>query len=151
MEKSPDLERFQFLQKDYSQGFIADCGIEATTFQRGYLESRLKISNRHRQQDNYIHAGILAAMSDHTAGYAAYSLVAEEMRILTVEFKINFLQPAYGHTLICKSRIIREGGQILIGESEVFDQRRSEEVLVSKALVTLMAVHQSKIKPVPIS
>lgn len=151
MEKSPDLERLQFLKKDYSQGFIADCGIEATTYQRGYLESRLKISTRHRQQDNYIHAGILAAMSDHTAGYAAYSLVAEEMRILTVEFKINFLQPAYGHTLICKSRIIREGGQILIGESEVFDQRISEEVLVSKALVTLMAVHQSKIKPVPIS
>jgi len=65
------------------------------------------------------------------------------------EFKINFLQPAYGHTLICKSRIIQEGKQLLIGESEVFDQRSDKEVLAAKGLITLMAVPQSKIKPVP--
>ena len=151
MGKEPDRERFQFLKKDYSRGFIADLGVEAVKYERGYLESRLKVLNRHRQQDNYIHAGILTTMADHTAGYAAYSLIAEEMRILTIEFKINFLRPAYGHTLICKSRIIREGGQILIGESEVFDQRSDKEVLAAKGLITLMAVPQSKIKPVPIS
>jgi len=149
MGKEPDRERFQFLKKDYSRGFIAALGIEAGIYERGYLESRLKVLYQHRQQDNYIHAGILTTMADHTAGYAAYSLVAEGMRILTIEFKINFLQPAYGHTLVCKSRIIREGGQILIGESEVFDQRSDEEVLAAKGLITLMAVPQSKIKPVP--
>jgi acyl-coenzyme A thioesterase PaaI-like protein len=90
-------------------------------------------------------------MADHTAGYAAFSLVPEDHRILTIEFKINFLQPAYGKTLICKSRILREGGQILVGESEVYDQRaRGEEELVAKAIVTLRSIHQSKIKPVPI-
>jgi uncharacterized protein (TIGR00369 family) len=151
MGKEPAMERLEFLKKDYSRGFIADLGVEAIKYERGYLESRLKIYNRHRQQDNYIHAGILTTMADHTAGYAAYSLIAEEMRILTIEFKINFLRPAYGHTLICKSRIIREGGQILIGESEVFDQRSDKEVLAAKGLITLMAVHQSKIKPVSIS
>ncbi|MDO9125130.1 MAG: PaaI family thioesterase, partial [Deltaproteobacteria bacterium] len=64
---------------------------------------------------------------------------------------INFLQPAYGKTLICKSRILREGGQILVGESEVFDQRADEEELVAKAMVTLRSIHQSKIKPVRLS
>jgi len=75
--------------------------------------------------------------------------VDEVHRILTIEFKINFLQPAYGQGLICKSRILREGGRVLVGESEVFDQRSSGEVLAAKALVTLMSVHQDKIKPVP--
>jgi acyl-coenzyme A thioesterase PaaI-like protein len=87
-------------------------------------------------------------MADHTAGYAAFSLVSEDYRILTIEFKINFLRPAYGRELICKSRILREGGQILTGESEVFDQQSGEEILVAKALVTLMAVHKNKIKKV---
>ena len=149
MEKELTSKRIQFLKNDYSQGFIADCGFEAIDYQRGYLESQLRVLNRHRQQDNYIHAGVIATMADHTAGYAAFSLVPEDHRILTIEFKINFLQPAYGHTLICKSRILREGGQILVGESEVFDQRDGEEVLIAKAIVTLRSIHQSKIKPAP--
>jgi len=136
------------LTRDYSRGFIGDVGYEVHDYRKGYLESRLKVLNRHRQQDQYIHAGVLATMADHTAGYAAFSLVDEDHRILTIEFKINFLQPAYGHGLICKSRILREGGRILVGESEVFDQRSSGEVLAAKALVTLMSVHQDKIKKV---
>jgi hypothetical protein len=35
-----------------------------------------------------------------------------------------------------------------VGESEVFDQRSAGEVLAAKALVTLMSVHQDKIKKV---
>ena len=139
-------ERKEFLKKDYSQGFIADVGFEAVHCKRGRLESRLKVLKRHRQQDNYLHAGVIAAMADHTAGYAAFTLVPEEYRILTIEFKINFLEPAWADSLVCRSRILREGGQILVGESEVFDHRPDGEVLVAKAIVTLKAVHSSKIK-----
>lgn len=149
MSKKPSAERLKFLAGDYARGFIAHVGYRVLRFEPGYLESMLAIQDRHRQQDHYIHAGVLAAMADHTAGYAAFSLVAEDRRILTVEFKISFLRPAYGHGLVCRSRVLRAGGQILTGESEVFDQRAEDEVLAAKALVTLMAVHQSKIKPVP--
>ncbi|MBM4308324.1 MAG: PaaI family thioesterase [Deltaproteobacteria bacterium] len=151
MEKELSVKRVRYLKKDYSRGFIEDVGYKAMKYQKGYLESRLKILNRHRQQDHYIHAGIIATMADHTAGYAAFSLVPEDHRILTIEFKINFLQPAYGKTLICKSRILREGGQILVGESEVLDQRAGKEELVAKAMVTLRSIHQSKIKPVKVA
>ncbi len=141
-------ERLAFLSQDYSQGFIADLGLTVSHYERGYLESRLTVLPRHRQQDDYIHAGVLATMADHTAGYAAFSLIAEEFRILTIEFKINFFRPAYGQGLLCKSRILREGGQVLVGESEVYDQRSDAEVLAAKAMVTMMAVHKGKIKKV---
>jgi uncharacterized protein (TIGR00369 family) len=149
MKSKPTAERLAFLKNDYSRGFIADLGLEAVRFERGFLESRLIVQPRHRQQDHYIHAGVLAAMGDHTAGYAAFTLVSEEYRILTIEFKINFLAPAYGQALVCQSRILREGKQILVGESEVYDQRRDGANLAAKAMVTLMAVHQNKIKKVP--
>jgi len=112
---------------------------------RGYFQSRVKIEGHHRQQDGFIHAGVMATMADHTAGYAAFTTVPEDYQILTIEFKVNFLRPAYGERLVCRSRIIREGLQIIIGESEVFDLRANEEAQVAKALVTLMVVHKDKL------
>jgi uncharacterized protein (TIGR00369 family) len=71
--------------------------------------------------------------------------VPEEFQILTIEFKVNFLRPAYGHSLVCRSRVIRPGSQIIIAESEVSDQRSEGEILAAKALVTLMAVPKEKL------
>jgi uncharacterized protein (TIGR00369 family) len=87
----------------------------------------------------------MATMADHTAGYAAFTTVPEEFQILTIEFKINFLRPAYGDSLICRSRVIREGSQIIISESEVFDVKGEKETIVAKGLVTLMAVPKDKL------
>ena len=87
----------------------------------------------------------MATMADHTAGYAAFTTVAEEFQILTIEFKINFLKPAYGDTLICRSRVIRGGSSVIVSESEVFDIRDRGETLAAKAMVTLMPVHRDKL------
>ncbi len=148
MKTDPTPERLEFLTVDFSQGFIADLGMEVVQYEKGYLESRMEILPRHRQQDQYIHAGVLATMADHTAGYAAFSLVAKDFRILTLEFKINFFRPGYGQSLICKSRILHQGGQVLVGESEVYDQQPEGNFLAAKAMITLMAVHESRIKRV---
>ena len=145
MSQELSKERMEFLAKDYSQGFIEHCRFEAEVIRRGYFQSRVKIEEQHRQQDGFIHAGVMATIADHTAGYAAFTTVPEDYQILTIEFKVNFLRPAYGERLTCRSRIIREGLQIIIGESEVFDQRGDDEALVAKALVTLMAVHKDKL------
>jgi uncharacterized protein (TIGR00369 family) len=84
-------------------------------------------------------------MADHTAGYAAFTTVSEEYQILTIEFKINFLRPAHGDALVCRSKVIREGKQIIIAESEVFDVADESETLAAKAMVTLMAVHRDRL------
>ncbi|MCF8142420.1 MAG: PaaI family thioesterase [Deltaproteobacteria bacterium] len=138
-------ERAAFLARDYSCGFTEYCQLEAETVQRGFFESRVKIEPHHRQQDGFIHAGVMATMADHTAGYAAFTTVAEEYQILTIEFKINFLRPAHGNALVCRSRIIREGKQVIIAESEVFDRLDGSETLAAKAMVTLMAVHRDRL------
>ena len=139
-------ERADFLARDYSRGFIQYCRMKAEVIQRGFFQSRVEITDDHRQQDGFIHAGVMATMADHTAGYAAFTMVPEEYQILTVEFKINFLRPAYGEALVCRSRVLRGGNRILIAESEVSDRRGSEEALASKALVTLAAVHRDRLR-----
>ena len=119
MEKEISEKRADFLAKDYSRGFIKYCRFEADDVRRGYFQSRVKIEDQHRQQDGFIHAGVMATMADHTAGYAGFTTVGEEIQILTVEFKVNFLKPAHGEALVCRSKVIRGGNTIIISESEV--------------------------------
>jgi uncharacterized protein (TIGR00369 family) len=140
-------ERFEFLKKDYLQGFPADCGFEVERADHGYFETRLKILARHGQQDGFVHAGVMATMADHTGGYAGYTTVSEDYRILTIEFKINYFKPATGEFLVCRSRVINNGRTIKVSESEVFSVSGDQEKLVSKATVTLMAVPAETLTP----
>jgi uncharacterized protein (TIGR00369 family) len=143
--KTLSKERMDFLRRDYRRGFIKYCGFEAVDTEWGVFRSRLAIREDHRQQDGFIHAGVMAAMADHTAGYSAFSTVSTGIQILTIEFKINFLRPAFGDELRCVSRVIREGRSVIVAESEVSDVRGDEEVLAAKAMVTLMAVPLEKL------
>jgi uncharacterized protein (TIGR00369 family) len=137
-------DRFDFLKRDYIQGFPAYCGFEVDQVAYGQFEASLKIGPDHRQQDGFVHAGVIATMADHTAGYAAYTTVSEEFRVLTIEFKINYFRPATGEAVVCRSRVISNGKKIIVSESEVFSISEGREQLVSKAMVTLMAVPASK-------
>lgn len=145
MGTSLTRERIAFLARDYRRGFIRHCGLEAVHIKRGLFESQALIGEHHRTQDNFIHAGLMATMADHTAGYAAFTTVSEEFRILTIEFKINFLKPAYGNALRCRSRVMSKGKQIIVAESKVYDVRKDHETQVAEAIITLMAVPADKI------
>jgi uncharacterized protein (TIGR00369 family) len=137
-------DRFDFLKRDYIQGFPAYCGFEVVRVAYGQFESNLKIRPDHCQQDGFVHAGVIATMADHTAGYAAYTTVSEEFRILTIEFKINYFRPVTGEAVVCRSSVISNGKKIIVSESEVLSISEGRERLVSKAMVTLMAVPTSK-------
>jgi uncharacterized protein (TIGR00369 family) len=141
-------ERIDFLAKDYCRGFIKYCGLKALRIKKGFFESQVLIGKNHRTQDNFTHAGLIATMADHTAGYAAFTIVSEDFRILTIEFKINFLKPAYGNALKCRSKVINRGKQIIVSESKVYDVRDNSEKLVAKGMITLMAVPEEKIAKV---
>lgn len=145
MNRELSQERIDHLKQDYEQGFIHYCGFKADKIEHGKFKSLVEIQEHHRQQDGFIHAGVMATMADHTAGYSAFTVVDESFQILTIEFKINFLKPAFGTGLECLSNVIRKGRQILVAESEVYDIRQEKRVLAAKATVTLMAVLKSNL------
>jgi len=140
-----NTERFEYLKKDYIQGFPESCGFKPQRVADGEFESSLEVQPVHSQQDGFVHAGVIATMADHTAGYAAYTTVSETFRILTIEFKINFFKPAVGERMVCRSKVVNNGRKIKVSESEVFSISGSQEKLVAKALVTLIAVPASNL------
>lgn len=131
---------FEFLKKDFVQGFPALCGFEVIRADHGVFETRLKVLNEHRQQDGFVHAGVIATMADHTSGYASFTTVSEKFRILTVEFKINYFRPVTGPHIVCRSKVINNGKKIKVVESEIFSISNGTEKLAAKGTFTQMAV-----------
>ena len=121
--------------------FIEDVGISVNGIGVGWCETTLAVTPRHLQQNDYVHAGVLATMADHTAGGAAASVVKEDQVVLSVEFKINLLRPAIGDALRCKANLLKAGRTLIVAESEVFARAGAEEEkLVAKATVTLAVI-----------
>ncbi len=146
MTKDLDKDRAAFLMADFSQGFIKFMGLEALAVRPGEFDSQLLVTDDHRQQDGFVHAGAISTMADHTAGYSAFSLAGEGMQILTIEFKINFLAPAAGDQLLCRARVIREGKRVMVTESKVYDINKGIEKQVTQALLTMAVVPREKLK-----
>jgi len=133
-------EWFEHLKRDFVQGFPAFCGFEVVRADFGRFETCLEVRAEHRQQDGFVHAGVIATMADHTAGYASFTTTSENFRILTVEFKINYFKPATGPLIICRSKVINNGKRIKVAESEVFSVSDGAEKRVSKGMFTQIAV-----------
>jgi uncharacterized protein (TIGR00369 family) len=140
-----DNERIAFLEKDFLIGFPSYCGFEVVRIQLGEMDTKLNIRPEHLQQDGFVHAGVLATLADHTAGYASFSTVSEKYRILTIEFKMNYFKPCIGDLVICKAKVINNGKKIKVAESEVFSCNKSIEKLVAKGTFTQMAIFASEI------
>lgn len=124
------------------QGIVGHLGIEVDELGEGWIQTSLRPGPHHTQQDGFVHAGVLATMADLSGGFAAHTLVAEKERVLTVEFKINFLRPALGDRILCRSKVLKKGKSITISSSELFavTGEREAEAMVAKAIVTLAII-----------
>jgi uncharacterized protein (TIGR00369 family) len=92
------------------------------------------------QQNGFMHAGIVTSIVDTACGYAALSLMATGVDVLTVEYKVNFVSPATGHTLIARGKVIRPGRTLTVCAGDVVTVSDQGEKLVATMLATMMAI-----------
>lgn len=98
------------------QGIMKLLGARISRLERGIVE--ISASNRPQlsQQDGFVHAGALATLADSAGGYAALSLLPKGSRVLSVEFKLNFMRPAKGDTIRARGRVRKIGKTIAVCE-----------------------------------
>jgi uncharacterized protein (TIGR00369 family) len=75
----------RILENFSQQAFMATLGAELTVVGPGTVEIRLPFSPKLTQQNGYLHAGAITAVLDSACGYAALSLAAEGLDVLSVE------------------------------------------------------------------
>jgi uncharacterized protein (TIGR00369 family) len=118
-------------------GFI---GAQLVALQPGYCEIRLPYRVALTQQDGFFHAGIISTIADSAGGYAGYTLMPADSRVLTVEYKINLLAPGKGEQLIARGQVIKTGRTLMIARADVGVMRNGAETLCATLLQTLISL-----------
>jgi uncharacterized protein (TIGR00369 family) len=94
-------------------------GAKISRLERGLVEISARSSPQLSQQDGFVHAGVMASLADSAGGYATLSLLPSGSRVLSVEFKMNFLRPAIGDMVLGRGRVKKLGRTIAVCEVEV--------------------------------
>ena len=119
------------------QAFMQTLNARLVDVGEGICEIELPHSEALTQQHGFFHGGVVATIADNAAGFAAYSLMADDRQPLTVEFKINLIAPAAGDRLLARGKVLKAGRSIFHVASNVHAFRKSEETLIASALVTI--------------
>jgi len=116
--------------------FPAMLGFHIESLGPGRAVLSMEVKKRHKQIQDVVHGGVLAALADTAAAIAAYTVVPHGTEIATIELKINYLSAVPGGKIKAEGKVLRAGRNFVVTECEVFDGRGT---LSAKALLTFGA------------
>jgi uncharacterized protein (TIGR00369 family) len=115
---------------------IAMLGFKLESASHGRAVLRLDAQACHKQLNDVVHGGILAALADTAGAIAAYTTVQKGVALATIELKINYLEGVPGGRVRAEARVLRTGRNFIVTECEIFGQKGT---LSAKALLTFGA------------
>jgi uncharacterized protein (TIGR00369 family) len=121
------------------QGLMSHLGARLVDIEPGRVTIVLARRPEVTQQHGYVHAGATSAIADSAGGYAALTMFADGEEVLTVEYKMNLLAPAAGHTLEAVGTVVKAGRTLTVCKLEVFDLEH-DRTLVAVGQQTLIRV-----------
>lgn len=122
------------------QAAMRTIGAELVAVEPGRVVIELPWAEPLTQQHGFLHAGMVAAALDSACGYAAFSLMAPEAAVLTIEYKINLLAPARGERFRMEGLVIKPGRTVTVAEGRAYAIEGGREKLIATMGCTLMAV-----------
>ncbi|MEM3464219.1 MAG: PaaI family thioesterase [Candidatus Bathyarchaeia archaeon] len=111
--------------------------------QNDYARLSIEICEKHLQFLKTVHGGVIAALADSAAAWAAISVSNPNSIAVTVEMKINFLRPVSSGKLTAEARNIHKGSKIFVSDVDV---KNGVGELVAKALITYYLVQTTREK-----
>jgi uncharacterized protein (TIGR00369 family) len=134
--QNPDYQT-RIERKLEKQRFMRHIGFDLTKINVGYMEGEMPVKPHLYQQDDFVHGGVISTVSDIVTGFAAYSLVPPEQKVVTVELKITYFRPGIGDHLVAKGWVEKPGKRFHFCEGEVWIQNEGEEELIAKNTTTM--------------
>jgi uncharacterized protein (TIGR00369 family) len=120
-------------------------GMDFKIISDGVVDYSITITKDHLATPHAAHGGVIAALVDGALGVAGLSAVYKENKVVsTVEYKLNFLSPAFpGDQLLAKAKVEQQGKRLLIISCDVICINR-ENKMIAKALGTFNAYDAAK-------
>ncbi len=124
------------------QGMMTHLGVRLLSVATGQVELALPYSDKVTQQQGGFHGGAIGALADIAGGYAALTVAPEGMEVVTVEYKINFLNSLQGGEIRATGKVLKAGRRVIVTTAEVVHTD-------AKGHSTVCAVMQQTLAPVP--
>jgi uncharacterized protein (TIGR00369 family) len=120
---------------------MALLGAQMTEVRPGMTEIVLPFREELTQQHGFVHAGIITTIVDSACGYAALSLMPPGVGVLTIEFKVNLLNPAAGIRFVARGQVVKPGRTVMVCTGEVVAERADgNQQTVALMQATMMVV-----------
>jgi uncharacterized protein (TIGR00369 family) len=86
----------------------------------GLSEGEIEVPIREEllQQNGYVHGGVVSYAADNALTFAGGSVLGPTL--LTSEYKINYLRPASGKTLVARASVVHAGKRQAVCRCDVF-------------------------------
>lgn len=118
-----------------AQPFSTLLGAELLAFSNGSAAIRIPIRPELKQQHGFVHGGVLSYAADNALTFAGGSVLGPA--VVTSEFKINYLRPATGESLVARATVIHTGASQAVCRCEVYALGPDGEKLCASALGTI--------------
>ena len=118
-----------------AQPFSVLLGAEMRAFGEGHAEIGVKITPELAQQHGFAHGGVVSYLADNALTFAGGSLLGSN--VLTSEYKINYLRPGVGDSLVAKATVIHAGKNQATCRCDVFAEKDGEAKLCATAQGTI--------------
>ena len=123
-----------------AKGFTGAAGFRVVTIQPGSAEVALPRRDDLLQFFGHFHGGVITALADQAAGMAVTSGLPRGRIGVTVELKINFLEPASGAELLARAKTLKMSGSIGVATVEIFSKDGASETLCAFCTATMRAL-----------
>jgi uncharacterized protein (TIGR00369 family) len=122
----------------HAQPFSMLLGTELMEIGTRDLTLSLQIRDELRQQDGYVHGGVISYLADNALTFAG--ALALGPRVVTIEYKINYLRPAVKGMLLARAELIHAGRGHAACQCQVSVTDGDKERLVAIAQGTINRV-----------
>lgn len=119
------------------QPFSVLLGTELRAFDPGKAELALAVREELKQQHGFVHGGVVSYLADNALTYAGGSVLGDSV---TSEYKINYLRPALGQTLLARASVISAGKTQAVCQCQVVAINDGEERVVAVAQGTITRI-----------
>lgn len=125
------------------QGMMRLLGAELVAAADGRAVIEVPYRSDLTQQNGYFHGGVVAAIADTASGYAAYTTMPADSSVLTIEFKINLVNPAAGDRLRAEAKVHKAGRTLVVVGATVSAIRGHTEVTCAEMLGTFIVLRNT--------
>jgi len=83
---------------------------------------------------------VISAPLETACTYAAYTVIAPEVSLLTIEFKVNLLSPGRGERFLFRGEVTKPGSTIIVADGRAYAIGDGPAKLIASMTTSMMVI-----------